>query len=125
MFAPSRPLRSVESRRRTPSDPRFARCGVVPRLAFVAAAAALAGCGGGGGSSGSFSTHANLLSVTFPDPSNVNSESTDSPPAAAPLLQQIVFTFDGSPDPNSVGSNTLQIRDPSGFPVPGRFVVDG
>ena len=87
----------------------------------------LAGCGGGGGgsSSGGFDTHGKLLSVEFPDPSDVNPETTDTPPGAAPLLQQIVFTFDHKPDPNAVSSGSLQVRDESGFPVPGKFVVEG
>jgi len=88
---------------------------------------ALTSCGGGGGgSSGSgFDSHGKLLSVTFPDPSDVNTEAVDTPPALAPLLQQVVFTFDSNPDPNTIGSGTIQIRDASGFPVPGQFVVDG
>jgi len=89
---------------------------------------ALAGCGGGGGggsSSVAYSSHGELLAVDFPDPSNVNAESTDSPPAEAPLLQQVVFTFDGNPDPNLISINTIQIRDSSGFPVPGTFAVSG
>jgi len=88
---------------------------------------ALTSCGGGGGgSSGSgFDSHGKLLSVSFPDPSDVNTETTDTPPALAPLLQQVVFTFDSNPDPNTIGSGTIQIRDGSGFPVPGQFVVEG
>ena len=110
-----------------------ARRSVAGRLALaglVAAAAlttlsALSGCSGGGSSSSSYSTHGTLLSVDFPDPSGVNSEASDTPPGAAPLLQQVVFTFDGSPDPNVVSGNTIQIRDASGFPVPGSFAVSG
>jgi hypothetical protein len=128
MFVGTRRSRRSEDRRAWKIlDVRGARFGVGggrPLLATVTALA-LAGCGGGGGSSSHYSSHANLLSVTFPDPSSVNQTSPDTPPQAAPLLQQIVFTFDGSPDPNTVGSNTLQIRDSSGFPVPGGFVVDG
>ena len=94
-------------------------------VAFVALIAAT-GCGGGGGSrSSGISSHGALLSVEFPDPTDVNAEPTDTPPGAAPLLQQIVFTFDERPDPNDVGSSTLQIRDENGFPVPGTFDVDG
>jgi hypothetical protein len=95
-------------------------------LAATFAVTWLAGCGGGGGhsSSGGFDAHGRLLSVEFPDPSGVNAESTDTPPGAAPLLQQIVFTFDHRPDPDDVGSSTLQIRDDSGFPVPGTFTVE-
>jgi len=93
-------------------------------LAFSAVVAS-AGCSGGGSSSAGPSPHGVLLSVEFPDPSDVNSESTDAPPGAAPLLQQIVFTFDHRPDPNTVGGSTLQIRDDNGFPVPGSFSVDG
>src|SRR5262249_62423304 len=56
---------------------------------------------------------------------DVNTEATDTPPATAPLLQQVVFTFDANPDPNSIDNNSIQIRDASGFPVPGVFVVAG
>jgi hypothetical protein len=88
---------------------------------------ALVGCGGGGGgSSGSgFDSHGKLLAVEFPDPSDVNTEPVDTPPAQAPLLQQVVFTFDSNPDPNSIGNSSIQILDENGFPVPGRFVVEG
>ncbi len=87
---------------------------------------ALSGCGGGGGGSGgSFDAHGKLLSVEFPDPSDVNTEPTDTPPASAPLLQQVVFTFDANPDPNTISTSSIQIHDAGGFPVPGRFVVQG
>jgi len=55
----------------------------------------------------------------------VNTEPVDTPPAQAPLLQQVVFTFDSNPDPNSIGNSSIQILDENGFPVPGRFVVEG
>jgi hypothetical protein len=102
-----------------------ARAGKHGRLLALVALGGLAGCGGGGGSSsGPYDSHGKLLSIEFPDPADVNPEPTDTPPGAAPLLQQIVFTFDHRPDPNFVGSSTLQIRDESGFPVPGTFAVD-
>ena len=95
------------------------------RLLALLALGGLAGCGGGGGSSGgAYDSHGKLLSIEFPDPSDVNPEPTDTPPGTAPLLQQVVFTFDHRPDPNNVGSSTLQIRDESGFPVPGTFDVE-
>jgi len=101
-----------------------------PRLALACAATGLlliaGGCGGGGGSGGSaYDKSASLLAIEFPDPNGVNAEPEDRAPAAAPLVQQIVFSFSGNPDPNRVSSLTMPIRDAVGLPVGGRYVVNG
>src|SRR5262245_46927701 len=83
------------------------------------------GGGGGGGGSGGADKHAQLLAVTFPDPNDVNAEPTDTPPAEAPLVQQVVLTFTGRPDPNLISVSTIQIRDAANLPVPGTFDVSG
>jgi hypothetical protein len=94
------------------------------RVATVACLAPLllAGCGGGGHGSGNhYSARGRLLSIEFPDPSHVNAEPENSPPSAAPLLQQIVFTFSANPDPDVISANSIQIRDANGFSVSGSF----
>jgi len=89
----------------------------------VAAAAAACGSGGGGGGGTTYDKSGQLLSVTFPDPNDVNAEATDTPPASAPLVQQIVLTFSTRPDPNRISANTLQVRDAANLPVSGSFTV--
>ena len=93
---------------------------------LVAIASALLACsGGGGGGGGSYDKTAELLAILFPDPNDVNAEAEDAAPNLAPLVQQVVFNFSGRPDPNRISISTVQIRDASGFPVPGTFTVDG
>ena len=96
----------------------------VARIAALLVATTICSCGGGGGSGGSFSPKVQLLAVTFPDPGDVNVETEDVAPRDAPLLQQVVFTFDAAPDPNRVSSLTLPIRGPDGLYVAGRYDVD-
>src|SRR5262245_58116115 len=96
------------------------------RSLIFGSVALLGACGGGGGpSSSSFDRSASLQTITFPDPTGVNPEATDSPPQNAPLVQQVVFTFNGRPDPNRVSTTTVQVRDENNLPVDGTFTVSG
>ena len=84
----------------------------------------VAGCGGGGGGGGGGSSKSTLLSISFPDPNDVNRNiPTTQPPTKAPLNQQIVFNFDQAPSPAQIHGDNLQILDASGFVVAGNFEV--
>lgn len=93
------------------------------------AVAALLGCsrgGGGGGSRAGFDSRAVLLDVQFPDPADQNAEPEDEAPTTASLVQQIVMTFSGAPNPAEVGANTLPIRNGStNVKVLGTYDVKG
>jgi len=84
----------------------------------------IAACGGGG-SGGSGGGSADLLAVKFLDPNDVNPEQENQAPQRAPLNQQILFQFSAPPPAGQVNGETIQIRDPVGFPVDGRYQVDG
>ena len=99
--------------------------GTVPLTLLTALVAACGPGGGGGGSGASFDKSGQLVAVTFLDPQNVNVEAVDAAPTAAPLVQQIVFTFSGNPDPNKVGVQTFQVRDANNLPVAGHLDVTG
>ena len=105
---------------RVPNLGALGACWVLPALLLWTA------CSGSGGSSGGagFDRAGPLLAVTFPDPSNINSEDESTPPQAASLVQQIVFEFGGRPNPDSVDSGSIQVRTADGSPVAGRYLVD-
>ncbi len=90
----------------------------------IAVALGTAGCGPVGGS-GARARSAALLAVEFLDPNDVNVEPVDAAPRAAPLNQEIRFTFGAAPDPARVNSTVLPIIDGDGMPVPGSYRVDG
>ncbi len=92
----------------------------------VVATLGLTACGGGGGGgSGDYDGSGTLLAIEFADPEELNLEPLDTPPQDAPLLQQIVLRFSARPDPNRIHSTSIQVQDESGFPVAGRYTVDG
>jgi hypothetical protein len=113
---------SVRRGRPRAARPRARSFVIVSSLACTAAFSA---CGGGGGGSTALDDRVVLIDVAFPDPAGINAEPEDVPPRDAPLAQQIVFTFDGNPDPNGVSSLSLPVRDPAGALVNGTYDVDG
>lgn len=88
---------------------------------------ALVACGGGGGSGG-FSLGSSgsagsisLVSITFPKTVEL-ADFYDSAPEAAPLSQQIVFTFSG-PVQGKVTSSSIQITSNPGLDYNGPLVL--
>jgi hypothetical protein len=75
-------------------------------LAAMLLAMAVTGCGGGGSSQSSNEGMA-LVSITFPEKTDL-SGATTSPPFMAPLSQQVVFTFSGEVQ-GDVSSNAIRI----------------
>ncbi len=92
-------------------------------IAGLGCCLALVSCGGGGGSSSARSGQ--LLSVTFPDPADVNSESEKVPPQSSPLNQRVVFEFSEAPSPAQVSAETIRIRDSQGVAPEGEWRVAG
>jgi len=97
------------------SNTKPAETGFLTWLALSALLVGLTGCGGGGGgggalSGGSGSTPSEgitLLSITFPETVDLTGGSI-YPPPAAPLSQQVVFTFSGPPE-GTIGPRSIVI----------------
>ena len=91
-------------------------------LLFVLPLASLSGCKKSG--SNVFDVSGELTSVTFPDPFDINPEEQSAPPAAAPLVQQVVYEFTRRPNPALVGPDSLPVLDAAGVQVPGTYQTD-
>ena len=96
----------------------------VLRWVAIGGLALVCACGSGSSSSSRFDAHGALIAVRFPNPQRPGLDETE-PPFAASLIQPVVFEFDARPDPDLVSQDSLSVRDAFGFPVPGRYVVDG
>jgi hypothetical protein len=98
--------------------------GLLLSLPAALAAVAMESACAPAGTTGSART-ATLLSVEFLDPNDVNTEPPEAAPRAAPLNQEIRFTFSAAPDPARVNASVIPILDGDGLPVPGAWRVDG